>query len=113
MTRLRPLFVAPVAALMFVLSLASAGAQDRLSAMPGYDQFSKMSPQIAGSWTSGAVAGTWTADGRLDLHHRGQVVSIRPRHAQGDRDGRRARGGCRPRRRARRRRARTEPAAPP
>ena len=64
MTRLRPLFVAPVAALVFVVSLASAGAQDRLSAMPGYDQFSKMSPQIAGSWTSGAVAGTWAADGR-------------------------------------------------
>ena len=45
MTRLRPSLVPPVAALMFVLALAPAGAQDRLSAMPGYDQFSKMSPR--------------------------------------------------------------------
>lgn len=53
-----------VTALGLVVALAPVGAQDRLSSMPGYDQFSKMSPQIPGSWTSGAIAATWAADGR-------------------------------------------------
>src|SRR5262245_48584962 len=65
MTRcFRSLFVLPAVALIFVLALVPVGAQDRLSSMPGYDQFSKMSPQIAGSWTSGAITAAWAADGR-------------------------------------------------
>ena len=98
MTRLRPSLVPPVAALMFVLALAPAGAQDRLSAMPGYDQFSKMQPPRLPARGS---AGRWPHVGRrrpkLHLHHRGQVVSIRPRDDEGHRDGRRAAPRSRPR----------------
>src|SRR4051812_44799662 len=44
------------------LGIASLGAQDRLRTMPGYDQYQRMQPQIAGSWVSGAVSPTWEAD---------------------------------------------------
>ena len=39
-------------------------AQDRLKTMPGYEQFQRVSPQIAGSVKSGALAVTWKEDGR-------------------------------------------------
>ena len=40
-------------------------AQDRLRAMPGYDQFTKMSKQLeGGAFVSGAVNPTWAADGQ-------------------------------------------------
>jgi dipeptidyl-peptidase 4 len=40
-----------------------AGAQDRLKAMPGYDQYQKMSRQIPGSVKLGALAVRWADDG--------------------------------------------------
>jgi dipeptidyl-peptidase-4 len=46
------------------LSIAPVGAQDRLKAMPGYDQYAKMQPQLAGAVVSGAITPTWEADGR-------------------------------------------------
>jgi dipeptidyl-peptidase-4 len=46
------------------LEFASVGAQDRLKAMPGYDQFTKMQPQLQGTVVSGAVTPTWNADGQ-------------------------------------------------
>lgn len=39
-------------------------AQDRVKTMPGYDQFQKMSGQLAGAFKSGAVSGTWTDDSK-------------------------------------------------
>jgi dipeptidyl-peptidase-4 len=40
-------------------AIAPLGAQDRLKAMPGYEQYQRMQPQIAGSWTSGALTVRW------------------------------------------------------
>jgi dipeptidyl-peptidase-4 len=39
------------------------GAQDRLKAMPGYDQFQKMSPEITGSVKLGSINARWKDDG--------------------------------------------------
>ncbi len=38
--------------------------QDRLKTMPGYDQFQKMSKEIAGAVTPGVVVATWSEDGK-------------------------------------------------
>ena len=43
---------------------APADAQDRLKAMPGYEQYEKMSREIPGSVKLGALAVEWSADGR-------------------------------------------------
>jgi dipeptidyl-peptidase 4 len=40
----------------------STGAQDRLKTMPGYEQYQKMTPQVAGAVRLGAVSGTWSDD---------------------------------------------------
>ncbi len=41
------------------------GAQDRLRTMPGYDQFTKMQPQLQGAVISGAANGiAWADDGK-------------------------------------------------
>jgi dipeptidyl-peptidase-4 len=48
---------------VLVLSFAYLGAQDRLSAMPGYDQFMKMQAAVGGSaFVSGQINVTWAAD---------------------------------------------------
>jgi dipeptidyl-peptidase-4 len=47
----------------FAPSAPSAGAQDRLKTMPGYEQFQKMSGQIPGSMKLGAVNVTWKDGG--------------------------------------------------
>ena len=39
-------------------------AQDRLKAMPGYAQYTKMSAQLPGALRTGAVTATWSADGK-------------------------------------------------
>src|SRR5438067_1057006 len=39
------------------------GAQDRLKAMPGYDQYQKMSREIPGSVKLGALTVRWKDDG--------------------------------------------------
>ncbi|MDB4914638.1 MAG: peptidase dipeptidylpeptidase domain protein [Gemmatimonadetes bacterium] len=47
-----------------LIAAASAGAQDRLKSMPGYDQFVKMSALRAGAVKSGQVTGTWADNGK-------------------------------------------------
>ena len=46
------------------LSPAALVAQDRVRTMPGYEQYQKMSGQIAGAMKSGALNVTWAADGK-------------------------------------------------
>lgn len=48
---------------VFALAMAMpAAAQSRIKSMPGYDQWTEMSPKIAGSVRSGAITPTWAAD---------------------------------------------------
>ncbi len=51
---------------VLVLAGASIGAQDRLSSMPGYDQFSRMQEQLRAepALVSGALDVDWADDGR-------------------------------------------------
>ena len=51
------------AAALATVMWTPAGAQDRLKAMPGYDQFQKMSREIPGSVKLGALAVRWKDDG--------------------------------------------------
>jgi dipeptidyl-peptidase 4 len=44
--------------------LASAGAQDRLKQMPGYERWAEMAPKLPGAFKSGAVTAQWADDGR-------------------------------------------------
>jgi dipeptidyl-peptidase-4 len=51
--------------LALVLALpAVAGAQDRLKTYPGYEQFTRVQPQLASSFKSGALSVTWVEDGK-------------------------------------------------
>ena len=43
---------------------AAAEAQSRLPSMPGYEQWSRVAPQIAGSVKSGSVNATWAEDSK-------------------------------------------------
>jgi dipeptidyl-peptidase-4 len=43
---------------------AAVAAQDRLRSMPGYDQFQKMSKELAGAVKSGALTVTWSEDAK-------------------------------------------------
>jgi dipeptidyl-peptidase-4 len=52
------------AAAVFASVLPPASAQDRLKSLPGYAQYQKMAPQIAGAVKSGAITPSWHADGR-------------------------------------------------
>ena len=91
------------------LGLATLGAQDRLKAMPGYDQYSKMAPQVQGAWISGAVAATWADDGKSFTYANANklykfdlatmtpaVAGDAPAAAGNGRGGRGARGGGAP-----------------
>ena len=49
---------------VLICAIAVVTAQDRLATLPGYDQYQRMSPQIANGWTSGAIAPRWDVDGR-------------------------------------------------
>ena len=52
-------------ALLMTLALPGAlAAQDRLKNMPGYEQYTRMAPQIAGSVKSGQVNGQWVDGGK-------------------------------------------------
>lgn len=42
-----------------LVALLAAGAQDRLKAMPGYDQYARMQPQLQGAVKSGDVRAQW------------------------------------------------------
>jgi dipeptidyl-peptidase-4 len=52
----------PTLALVTVLPVVIVG-QDRLKAMPEYEQYQRIAPQIPTAIKSGALAATWTADG--------------------------------------------------
>ncbi len=54
------------AALYLIVSGASIGAQDRLSTMPGYEQFSRMQEELrdGGAFVSGGLDVQWADDGR-------------------------------------------------
>jgi dipeptidyl-peptidase-4 len=86
-------------------ALPAAGhAQDRLKAMPGYEQYQRMAPQIAGSVRSGALQVTWTDGGkafeypwdgkrwRYDVATRKATETTAPANGQGQR-GQRGGGG--------------------
>lgn len=45
------------------LLVATVGAQDRLKTMPGYEQYQKMSRQMAGALKSGALSASWVDAG--------------------------------------------------
>jgi dipeptidyl-peptidase 4 len=51
-------------ALGVVVFHAGAGAQDRLKTMPGYDQYQRVTAQIAGAVRSGEISPAWHPDGR-------------------------------------------------
>ncbi|HEY4130999.1 MAG TPA: DPP IV N-terminal domain-containing protein [Gemmatimonadaceae bacterium] len=73
-----------VSSLASLLALSTAGAQDRLKSMPGYDRYARMAPQIAqamgGSGRgfgrgSGGGQIAWAADGRsVEFTHEGKLV---------------------------------------
>lgn len=65
---LRPAFAALLISGMMPGALA---AQDRLKAMPGYEQYQRVGRQIAGSVTSGALAVTWEDDGQAFRYRQG------------------------------------------
>ena len=52
-----------IAALLAVVSLA-VGAQDRLKTMPGYDQYQKMTKEIAGAVKTGQLVVSWKDEGK-------------------------------------------------
>ena len=54
--------------LAIALLTASAGAQDRLKGMPGYDQFTKMSRELPNAVKSGALTTTWIDSGKAIEH---------------------------------------------
>ena len=56
--------VATFAAWAAVVAPPAASAQDRLKAMPGYEQAQRMSKEIPGAVKSGALSATWSDDGR-------------------------------------------------
>ena len=48
---------------VFTLAIAGAQAQDKLKNMPGYDQYSRVAPQIRGSVEYGMITANWSDDG--------------------------------------------------
>lgn len=52
------------AVLAAAILAAPAAAQSKLPTMPGYEQWAKVSPQIAGAVKSGAISAEWAADSR-------------------------------------------------
>ncbi|HXW07017.1 MAG TPA: alpha/beta fold hydrolase [Vicinamibacterales bacterium] len=63
-----------VACALLAASLhAGTGAQDRLRALPGYAQYQKISPLVAGSVRSGRLDALWSSDSRsFEYNHRGK-----------------------------------------
>src|SRR5688572_9873754 len=55
-----------IAVLLVSLCISPIDAQDRLRAMPGYEQFQKMQTGLRGApaFVSGAITPAWTADGQ-------------------------------------------------
>ena len=97
-------------ALAALLAFAStAGAQDRLKTMPGYDRYQRMAPQIQtalggrGGGGRGGAPATWSDDGKtIDFMQAGKAVRYevatkrivdQPPAAQQQAGGGRGRGG--------------------
>ena len=53
-----------LALLAFVAIAPAVRAQDRLKTMPGYDQYTRMTPARAGAVKLGQVAGLWADSGK-------------------------------------------------
>ena len=86
------------ACLLLVAGLAAPTAQDRLRLMPGYEQYTRMQPQLQTAFVSGAVQGVqWADDSRsfryslADKSYRFDVVKMKIE----DRPSRRANAGIR------------------
>jgi dipeptidyl-peptidase 4 len=99
---------AAVAVAVAVLG-APVGAQDRLKAMPGYDQFQKISREIPGSVKLGSINAQWKDDGssfdyakdgklyRFDVATKqATVIGDAPPAVQGGGRGRGGQGGNQP-----------------
>ena len=53
---------------------ATLVAQDRLKSMPGYDQYQKMSKEIAGAFKSGALSVTWKDAGATFEYQKDNII---------------------------------------
>lgn len=67
-SQLRRVVVAVVGVLL--ATATSVRAQDRLKAMPGYDQYQRMAAQVNGSVRSGALQVTWVDSGKALEYNR-------------------------------------------
>ena len=57
--------IVSTSAALLVAGVSVLIAQDRLKLMPGYDQYSRMAPQLQNAFVSNAVQGVrWADDGR-------------------------------------------------
>ncbi|MEQ1690442.1 MAG: DPP IV N-terminal domain-containing protein [Gemmatimonas sp.] len=63
-SKFRHLAIAPYWTAAIVMMPSALAAQDRVRTMPGFDQYQKMSGQMAGAMTSGALNGSWSTDGK-------------------------------------------------
>ena len=102
--RISPIGVCVALSLAVVVFQSGAGAQDRLKTMPGYEQYQKLSGQIAGAVKSGEISAAWSADGRSFEYQRDgkryrydlsthQPVAIGDAAPDAGRGGRGGRGG--------------------
>ncbi len=71
MSSTRPAAVAALAAAALAIIPGRARAQDRLPSLPGYDQFTRMAPQLPTAVVSGGLAVTWADDGASFTFARG------------------------------------------
>src|SRR5688572_25643060 len=60
----RILAPAALAVLTLLSTLGTAGAQDRLKTMPGYESYQRMAPRIPGSVRLGVVEVAWDPAGK-------------------------------------------------
>ncbi len=102
--RISAIGVCVAMSLAVVVFQSGAGAQDRLKTMPGYEQYQKLSGQIAGAVKSGEISAAWSADGRSFEYQRDgkryrydlsthQPVAIGDAAPDAGRGGRGGRGG--------------------
>ncbi|HSK09174.1 MAG TPA: DPP IV N-terminal domain-containing protein [Vicinamibacterales bacterium] len=63
-TLVRPLALTVASTVLAALFAATPAAQDRLKTMPGYEQYQRMSKELADAVKSGALAVVWQDDGR-------------------------------------------------
>jgi dipeptidyl-peptidase-4 len=102
-------FLLALAAAGILFGMEPMGAQDRLPAMPGADQYARVTPLINGAIVSGAAQGIqWAEDGRsvsytaagknwrFDFASRSAVEAASPAPAGGGRGGGRGAGGAPP-----------------